>query len=364
MNKNNKLIPILIDFEGISSFYVNVPYMFSLAYKNGVNEWTIVSKMIPYDKMNSNNWAESMLFELEQIIFNQLKVTNWKEFNKKFCFYAWSNEYENSVFRKIFDKEDVVISAENMIPDKIQIALDNFKDIEKDNYFVKFKHSFLSQNNSIKSILPSFINRELRDKALQHDGRLASILGFVNREINVNKKWKHLKGDAVLCTLEEELFKYSISDIRSMILLFNKANEIQHYYYEINKNKLIISSNKQKINIYDNYIELLNGLEKYNLLGAYGDLSQMLTLFFTKNNIEENEESNMIIRLYKKILNTSKYKIVGRGKHFEKNNDYDTLIKECQALCRKCLDANDVIYEKIRQKIRNNNLKINLNRGF
>lgn len=360
MNKSNNLIPILIDFEGISSFCKNIPYMFSLAYKINENEWTIISKMIPYDKMNSKNWAKAMLFELELAIFNNLNINSWKEFNKKCCFYAWSNEFENSIFRKIFDEEDIIIIAEDMLPDRMQIALDNFKNIEKDSFFVKFKQSFLSKENSIKNLLPNFIGRELREKALQQDGRLASILGFINREVKINPKWGYLKDNDILKTLEDELFKYSISDIKTMILLFNKREIVKQYYHQINNNKFIIATNKQKIGIYDEYIEMLNGLEDYNLLGPTGDLSQMLSLFFAKNNIEESEESNLILKLYKKILAASKLKNIGKNKQKNKFIDYEAMIDECQNLCTKYIEINEQIYDKVRQEIYDNNLKIKI----
>lgn len=233
---------ILIDFEGIQSFGEKIPYMFSLSIRQDSENYLIRNRQIKPQEMVEDLWQNALLKLLEDELLKKQNLKNWEEFNQKCELFGWDTHYENSIFLKLFNGEQIV-KATDLSTKGFLFSLSKFEqnNLEEKPFFPGFKTILMTKKHKAILALPGFLKKEINSSACKKDGRLASIGGYVFREMALKHPiWDTFQKYLGHKKLNNELKQYSISDIQKVAIAFEGQNTIKDITInkKINLNKL------------------------------------------------------------------------------------------------------------------------------
>ncbi|WP_027333966.1 hypothetical protein [Mycoplasma elephantis] len=293
---------ILIDFEGIQSYGLYIPYMFSMAIKKDEKTYKTFTKSIDFKKLNYKNWSKLMLEKIENVVFNELSINSWNEFNDKAEFYGWAPAYENKIFRNLKISKNIVvkdIKDNNLF--KAPLALNILKNKKDKNQFPKF-YSIIS-NKKILELFPGLAKSEINKKIIGNNGHTASVCGYIYwRLVNNEPTWNFLKKYISKEEIFNEMRNYSYSDIQTMIYAFQIKDQLNANIKQICN---LISTNaklEETLNNDNSLYKILDALKNTKHTNLTNDYIKII------NNSSMNEnEKTLLITFFTTIFSIKKF---------------------------------------------------------
>lgn len=293
---------ILIDFEGIQSFGEYIPFMFSIAIKNDDGSYLIRTRQLSCSSMTTEKWANDLGLLLKLEILNRFDLKDWNEFNEKFDIYGWDPSFENRIFKEITKDTNSTLQVKNVLDGMPSVSLSKLTEgtsINR-NYFSSLKNIVNNKTNSHYKSIPSAYKSEINKTAMKQDGRIASIYGYIFREIsNQNHKWTEIAKIITPKTISHELKEYSSDDIRQTALMYESMNEYKEHAKLISGIKEKIAPLKRNVKMLTKLKNLIESISNSKILSDnILTPKNYLNKFLIHEKLSENKDARILISLF------------------------------------------------------------------
>ncbi|UUD36937.1 Uncharacterised protein [Mycoplasmopsis californica] len=344
---------VLIDFEGIQSYGISIPYMFSMAIKKDEKTYKTFTKWVDFKNVNEKNWSELMLKEIENVVFEELSIKSWQEFAETSQFWGWAPEFENRIFKNL--KTGTQIIANDIRDgnfDRARVALNTLKNGKGESQFPKFRSVMLNKN--VLRIIPGYAKSEINKKMIEKNGRMASVCGYIYWKLtNGDPKWKSLTKYITSQEMFDEMVNYSYSDVETMVYAYEIKDELKEklvsiYNLSSSNTKLENALNEQKS--FYKVLEALKETKYNNLTKDYPKLIETSSL--------DKKEKALLITFFDALFSIKKFETLKQWLSLNNKKTLKTRIETNTNNLKKSEERRQEVLNDIFNKFSTINIKI------